>query len=289
MNKKTYGIIGLGFVGNTCKKVFSELEKKSPEKWEIRGFDVNENISQNSFEETASSDVVFICVPTPTDLEKQKCDVSIVSDCVEKVRAIRKDNPIVIKSTVPPGTTKNLDAKYGKVFFNPEFLREASAVEDYVQAEYQLLGITEGYTEEDLADLVLLFQELFNQGIWESENIVVSEPTNYELAKYGRNSYLATRLSFFQELREISDKLGCDSEFVKNVVCADPRIGPQYSEYRGKWGGKCLVKDINALIGVAKELGVDPVLLQSAWERNMKTPGEQDWLVIPGAISKQED
>ena len=284
--KTTVSIFGGGFVGGTTYKVFKKLEEVQWDKWEILLYDTDPSVSAISRKEAISkANIAVVAVPTPTDLKTRKCDSSIVKSVVKEIRAGNSDCEIIIKSTVPPGTTEKLAKEFGKVFFNPEFLTEKKALEDFLTIEYQLLGVSKN--EQDKDDLFEktqnLFKTLSEEKIWSTKHIILGDATSTELAKYGRNAYLAARLSYFQELRAISEALGCDPEYVKGVVGLDPRIGSHYNTFNGKWGGKCLPKDINALIGVALESGVEPVLLEAVWERNVLTPGEEDWLLIPGA------
>lgn len=290
--KTTVSIFGGGFVGGTTYKVFKKLEEAQWDKWEFLLYDTNPSVATTSKEEAiAKAHIAFVAVPTPTDLETKKCDVSIVESVVKEIRAGNSSCEIIIKSTVPPGTTEKLAKEFGKVFFNPEFLTEKNALEDFLSIQYQLLGVSKN--EQDKDDLFektqSLFKALSEEKIWNTNHIILGDATSTELAKYGRNAYLATRLSYFQELRAISEALGCDPEYVKGVVGLDPRIGSHYNTFNGKWGKKCLPKDINALIGTALESGVEPVLLEAVWERNMLTPGEEDWLQIPGAIISTKD
>jgi UDPglucose 6-dehydrogenase len=276
-------IFGGGFVGRACYDTFNS--DKLWDKFQVRLYDLNPERSLNTYEETVKEcDVAFVAVPTPTDFERKVCDTSIVEKVVAGIRENNADCEIVIKSTVPPGTTEKLAKLHGKVFFNPEFLTAKNAAEDFKLIEYQLLGVASTEQDEKLfQNTVTLFRALSEEQVWRTANIIVGDASHLELVKYGRNAYLATRLSFFQELRAISQGLGCDPEFIKGLVCLDPRIGPYYSDFHGKWGGMCLPKDVNALAGVALSVGVEPVLLEGVWERNMQTPGVEDWLNIPGA------
>lgn len=288
--KTTVSIFGGGFVGGTTYKVLKQLEEKQWDSWQIHLYDVNPEIATVSKEQAITeADIAFVAVPTPTDFSRKTCDTSIVESVVREIRQRNKDCEIIIKSTVTPGTTEKLAKECSKVFFNPEFLLEKSAIQDFIDIEYQFLGI--GKQEQSDENVFEKTQELFKalstEKVWNTKTIILGDCTNIELVKYGRNSYLALRLSYFQELRAISEALGCDPEFVKGAVGLDPRIGNHYNTFNGKWGAKCLPKDINALMGIALEAGVEPVMLEATWERNMLTPGKEDWHEIPGAVVKK--
>ena len=104
--------------------------------------------------------------------------------------------------------------------------------------------------------------------------------TELEMVKYTKNTYLATRLSFFNEIKQICDKLDVDFNFVKSVAGLDERVGNHYNtvnEDNPGWGGHCLVKDINALIYLEKSLGIDPKVLQAVADKNLEVRKYRDW------------
>lgn len=276
---KTAGIFGAGFVGGTCFRVFSQLNNK---KWEIRLYDIIDEKRKNSFEETALCQVVFVALPTPMDAQSGECHTGIVESCVAKIREINKDNLIVIKSTVPPGTTARLNEKYGKVCFNPEFLTEAKAYWDFIELPYQILGKCD--KDDNLSFLRDLYQECVWDGLMECEDIFEMDATSAEMVKYLRNCYLATRLSFFNEMKQICDKLQINYKTVVKFAGLDQRVGGHYNDARGFWGGHCLPKDLNALKFLATSLGIDPKVLEGVWQKNLElsSPDERDWEKMQG-------
>ena len=283
MNTKTIttiGIVGNGFVGGTCYQAFEQLDKTA---YKVRIFDTNPLKCKDNAIDTFISDFVFIAVPTPTDFDECKCDISMVENTIKEIRQHRQDNLIIIKSTVPPGTTEKLAKIYKNICFNPEFLREVAPYEDFISLPYQIIGTTT-YTELTLInDLCALFRTLVKQHILNKADVIYTCRADLaELAKYARNSYLAVRLSYFNEMKQITDAMGIEYKDLKHLIGLDQRIGRHYNEVKtGEegWGKSCLPKDINALRGVAKTLGIDPKMLTAAWEKNLEVIPEhkKDW------------
>lgn len=294
MNKIKVGIAGAGFVGSTCYQVFKDLEN-----YEVCVFDNNKENSKLfkelpssnfvSFDKLAECDVVFVCVPTPMVSSTGECDTSIVESCVAQLRSKNKNNSIVIKSTVVPGTTKRLNFSYGNVFFNPEFLTEANALEDFKNLEYQIIGINEENVETFNEDspLLLVYKDCYNQKLLKSDELFVMDSTSAEAVKYVRNCYLATRLSFFNEVKQVCDALDINYEKVAHYAGLDPRVGQHYNkidESKPFYSKVCLPKDINALIYLAKKLNVNPNVLEGSWKTNLeRSEGfERDWETMVG-------
>lgn len=282
------GIIGAGFVGGACYKAFEQLNKVQ---YRVRLYDINPTLSLDNFIETAGGDFVFVCVPTPTDFEAGICDTSIVESVIKDVRAIRKDNLIVVKSTIPPGSTERFAKIYGNVCFNPEFLREVSPYEDFVSLPYQIIG-TSTYTDSGMINnLCAFFRTLGKEGITKKPDVIYTCPARLaELSKYARNAYLAMRLSYFNELNQICEATDIQYDDLKHLIGLDERIGSHYNKVeRGNegWGGKCLVKDLAVLIGYEKLLDVFPTITQAVWDKNIEVRKTQDWLEIPGVVAKK--
>jgi UDPglucose 6-dehydrogenase len=288
--KKTIGVVGGGFVGGTCYKVFSKLEG-----YDVRLYDKDLTRTKNTLKEVAECDVIFVAVPTPMDVSTGQCHTNIVERVIADLRNLNTESYIVIKSTVPPGTTENLNFSYGKIWFSPEFLTEARPYEDFVSLPYQILGIpTKEEFEKNPGNQVFeAFQEANRQGIIISDHLHVCNSRIAEMVKYTRNTYLATRLSFFNEIKQICDALDVDFDFMKNLAGLDPRVGHHYNKVEDGnegFGGHCLPKDLNALRYIALKNGVDTDVLNGIWNKNLKVRKVRDWEQMEGrAVIKKED
>ena len=272
----------MGFVGGTAFKAFEKVNG-----YQIHGYDINESLATASLETTCKSDMVFIAVPTPMDISTGECHLDLVYKSVDQVRSFRKDNWIYVKSTVLPGTTADLAEAYGRVCFNPEFLTEANAYEDFVDLQYQLFGIT-GKEAPDVS----LFLDAYTQQAMKCRDTVFLDATTTEMIKYTRNCYLATRLSFFNEIKQISDKLGVDYDILRKWAGKDPRVQNVYNKVDPEnpgWGLSCLPKDLNAMKAMARSLGIDPKVMNAAWEKNLEVRKVRDWEDMSKAVVKNDE
>ncbi len=271
---KSIGVIGKGFVGGTLVKVVEQMTSK----YEVRVFDIDPVKATHTEQETMSADVVFVCLPTPMILDTGECHIDFVRQAVAKIRAVRQDNWIVIKSTVPPGTTQALDFSYGKVCFNPEFLTEAKAYEDFIGLPYQIIGHCS--TAEEVYPVAEIFLNACSSVIMACKQVFYVHATQAEMVKYTRNTYLATRLSFFNEIKQICDKMNVDFDQMKWFAGLDERVGQHYSTVeKGNqgFGGHCLPKDLKALIFLARHNDVYVPVLEGAWEKNLEVREHYDW------------
>lgn len=280
INKARLGIIGYGIVGQALAYGFSQPEIK--DKYEIRYFDkYKETESLESV--ISNSEFIFICLPTPMKDDETGIDLSIIEEMVSEIAKFTDgtDKIIVIKSTVAPGTTASLEKKFPKSNFamNPEFLTEANYLEDFVTADRNIIGANNDLTSRRL---VALYRQRFPH-----TKIFQTDTTTAEMVKYMANAYLAAKVIFANEMYEICQALGIKYEEVKSMVTGDHRIFDSHLDVttaRG-FGGKCFPKDIVALIGRAKDLKVDPKLLQTVWDINKKIRKVRDWEEIPFAVS----
>ncbi len=273
------GIIGYGIVGQAVAYGFSQPDIK--DKYEIRYYDkYKETESLESV--IAASEFIFICLPTPMKEDESGIDLSIIEDSINEITKYTDgtDKIIVIKSTVVPGTTASLGKKYPKSNFamNPEFLTEANYLEDFLTADRTVVGANNDLTSRRL---VALYRQRFPH-----MKIFQTDSTTAEMVKYMANSYLATKVIFANEMFNICQALGIKYEEVKNMVVADHRIFDSHLDVTTAkgFGGKCFPKDVVALIGRAKELKVEPKLLETAWSINKKIRNVKDWEEIPFAV-----
>ena len=254
------GIIGVGVVGGALRAF---LEKDG-----LRPLLYDPGLGLGSLADVDSADLVFACVPTP-----YRAGTGFDADALyETVAGLSGSKTIVIKSTVLPGTTDGLQDQYPqhRLLFNPEFLRESSAVEDFLQPDRQIVGFARQW-HRPAAEAVL---RLLPRAPYEA----VVPSRSAELIKYATNSFLALKVIFGNELFDLSRALGIEYEDVRDGLAADLRVGPSHLDvhdagYRG-YGGKCLPKDTMALLDLARELEAPLRLLEAAHEVNLSLRGE---------------
>lgn len=272
------GVIGVGFVGTAVSTGF---EAVLGDKIEIREYDKFKNTE--SLEEVVKhSSVLFVCLPTPMDFDTGKCDTSIVEDGIREIDGIQKGKYIVIKSTVPPGTTKRIAKQfpYQTFIFNPEFLTEKNFIKDFIEQDRVLLGYT--------TDIVLrpdkvysLYEEFFKQRK-SPTRIYIADSSVCEMTKYMGNAFLSTKVSFCNEMKEICEASNINYEEVADLVALDKRIGYSHMKVPGHdgkhgFGGSCFPKDISALIKFAKDHEIDPMIVESVWTKNLLIREEYEW------------
>ncbi len=275
----TIGIVGHGYVGKAVEFGFKP-------KNEIFVYD-KFLPSQNLPEVVEKAKFIFVCVPTPMDKKCTKRDLSIVESVVKEITDLaQKKNRkpvIVIKSTVVPGTTCKLSKKFSwpQMLFNPEFLTEANYLFDFINADRIVVGGDSGEVRQKLVDL---YRESFPK-----TTIFQTDPTTAEMVKYMANAFLATKVTFANEMYDFCQKSGIKYEEVKKMVVADHRIFDSHLDVttqRG-FGGKCFPKDLVALLGLAQEMEVVMELLEAAWKKNLRIREVRDWEEISGAVSKK--
>ena len=228
----------------------------------------------------SDSDATFICVGTPSD-ENGSIDLSIVRSASESIgralaeREIGGDadryHVVVVKSTVVPGTTdevvapiireKSGDASTVGIAMNPEFLREGKAVYDFMNPDKIVIG-----GDSRARDTVARLYEKI------SCEITLTDTRTAEMIKYANNSFLATKISFANEIGNICKRLGIDVYEVMSAVGKDFRISEHFLNAGAGFGGSCFPKDVKALIGRARELGYDPLLLNATIRVNEEQP-----------------
>lgn len=281
------GIVGQGFVGTAISEGLKNF-------YNLCVFDIDENKCQKEFfvsreEMINRCKIIFQCLPTPMK-KSGECDLSIVEGSISNLNDLAKNaktNPIlVVKSTVPPGTSGKLNDKYAHVniVFSPEFLTEANSIDDFKNQSRIILGGEKEHTFR----VKQMFYKCFPK-----VPIIRTDFKTAEMVKYFTNNLLSTKISFANEMYEICLKLGIDYDKVSELTLYDSRIGKTHLMVPGPdgdfgFGGHCFPKDLAAMIYVAKNLGVQPSMLESTREKNNKVRKNRDWERMPGrAISKE--
>ena len=317
MKKKSIAIIGQGFVGGSLTTVFSErgidiyaydkagkyVKGSLPSHGDsYAGYpnSIAELILNNENGGTPRfSNIYFVCLPTPMS-EDGSADLSIIEGALKELAAVPGERIAVVKSTVPPGSTVRWNKEFSEsglhVIFNPEFLTEANAVDDMRNQNRIILGGPRPWINKDKQIFEFAFPNV---------PIIKTSSTTAEMVKYVTNIHLAVKVSLANEFYQICqalDNTGANIDYDKVIEYAtlDKRLGNSHWKVPGPmpaddtgepafgFGGSCLAKDVNALISIAKSLGVDPKVMTATWNKNVEVRPQRDWEKLVGrAISKK--
>ena len=276
------GIVGQGFVGTAVKEGMSKF-------YEIYTYDKYVSSKSNVLnlqELCDKTKIIFVCLPTPM-LKNGRCDTSVVEETIKLIDTYNKNNIVILKSTVPPGTTEHLNrtAVNTPIVFNPEFLTEANYVDDFKNQNRIIIG-----GPRPASTIVKnVFRKAFPQ-----TQIVKTSSSVAECVKYFTNTFLATKVSFANEFKTICNQINVDYDKVLEYAFYDERIGKTHLSVPGPdgklgFGGSCFPKDVNALIYFSKQLNLEPIILNSVWDKNLEVRPEKDWEQLKGrAVSNKE-
>ena len=247
------GIIGHGVVGkaasNTLKKSFNLVI-------------YDKYLDLDKFSDLSSCDMVFIMVPTPFDVEQNEVDLSAVEDALERLKLIDYLGTVILKSTIPPGTTKRYKGLYNfDLVFNPEFLRESTTPnEDFANQDVVVIG----------ADSDTLFEKcknMYSKVLKKNTEYFFVDTTTAEMIKSSQNTMLASRVAIANLIFDACSQIDVEYDIVKKIAFDRFEIiGPHMTQVPGPdgnrgFGGKCLPKDIRALSSVSSSKLLRDIIL----------------------------
>jgi UDPglucose 6-dehydrogenase len=229
--------------------------------------------TSNSKKAIEDNDILFIAVGTPAK-ESGEADLSAVFGVAETIgKNMNKPKIVVQKSTVPVGTGKKVEEIISEelkkrkkklkfsVASNPEFLKEGSAVDDFMKPDRVIIGADDEKTKEELEKMYLPFMR-------KGYRVIFMNRASAELTKYAANSMLATRISFINCMARLAEEVGADIQMIKEGIGSDSRIGKAFLYPSIGYGGSCFPKDVKALIATVKDNGVDAGIFESVEKVN---------------------
>lgn len=276
---KKIAVVGTGYVGLVTGTCFAEtgnqvicvdIDEKKVEKMRQGEVPIYEphldviferNIKANRISFTTNlkeavdfAEIIFLALPTPPG-EDGSADLSYVLGVADELGEIMTDYKVIVdKSTVPVGTAEKVHAKVAEkatvpfaVVSNPEFLREGFAVDDFLNPDRVVIGASDDRAIQTMT-------ELYKPFIRENHPIIVMDEKSAELTKYAANSFLATKITFMNEIANFCELVGADVDKVRQGIGSDSRIGPKFLYPGIGFGGSCFPKDVQALVKSGREV-----------------------------------
>ena len=272
------GIIGQGYVGTAIKLGFEpHYNVLTYDK-----FDLAKSTHSKISDLVEESKVIFVCVPTPMRKDGT-CYTGIVEEVIREINETADDHIIVIKSTIPPGTTDRINQEYthSTVIFNPEFLTEENFLEDFKNQKRIILGGDRKGTNK--------LRQIYSK-VFPNATIVKTGSNTAEMVKYFTNTFLATKVSFANEMHSVCEQIGIDYDKVVEYATYDERLGKSHWAVPGPdgdfgFGGHCLPKDLSAIINTFKTFG----LLEAVEQVNDQVRNDRDWEHMVGRAVLEDD
>ena len=216
-----------------------------------------------------NAEIIFLALPTPPGADGS-ADLKYVLKVAEDLSHIITDYKVIVdKSTVPVGTAKkvyerlaaNLDESFFDVVSNPEFLREGVAVDDFMRPERVVIGTSSSKAKK-------VMERLYNPFVRQGNPVIFMDKKSAEMTKYAANSFLATKITFMNEVANLCEKVGANVDMVRKGIGSDSRIGKRFLFPGVGYGGSCFPKDVKALAKTAQENNCDFRILQSVMDVN---------------------
>ena len=271
------GIIGNGFVGSAVEYGFSV---------DTEQFIVDPKFNDNTLQDLVNrnAEITFVCVPTPQQDTHMDVDTSIARTVLQELNELEYKGVVVVKSTITPHHLKQFKTLYSnlRLVYNPEFLTEANSKQEFINPHMQILG-------GELQDCIEVEQAYINHSKVKIVPTFKTDLTSASMIKYTINSWLATKVSFFNELFHLHQSSNAETSWEQftDMLKRDPRVGDSHMQVPGPdgqfgFGGHCLPKDTNALISVAENLGIFPEILLSTVVKNDEVRKNKDWEKMKG-------
>ena len=252
--QKKVGIVGYGFVGKALKNGLNT---------QVLTFEVDPALSTSISDlKEFSPDLIFICVPTPMNDDFSQ-DVSIVESVFSEILLNNLPSTVVLKSTVLPNHIIHFESKFKNFVYNPEFLTERNANEDFINSDLIIFGSSSESAKKELSDFYKNHTKCL------SKDYVLTDAITASLVKYSINSFLASKVIFFNELKQLFSEIDPKDSWENFIsfISKDTRIGSSHMSVPGPdgkkgFGGACFPKDTNALLNFANSKNVELSLLK---------------------------
>lgn len=254
------GIIGIGFVGGAVLNSYDRFNV------ELVTIDSDSTRGTGTYADLHDADGVFVCVPSPVG-EGGFCDTSILESVLLKLKEVNFQNVIISKVTAPPDVYTRLQNLYPNLVYSPEFLTAANANNDYLMSSCVIIGGK--YSTFKVAAKTIIYESNLS-----TNNYVYCSIEEASLTKYVINCFLATKVVFMNEIKQLADMVGIDYNKVEKLVQEDYRIGESHTKVPGPdgslgFGGACFPKDTSALLAYANSIGFNPNVLDAAVKKNL--------------------
>ena len=265
------GIVGQGFVGTAIYQKFKKYYK-------VFTYDLQLKLCNSDLEEILQRcKIIFVCLPTPMNKDGS-CNLDILEGALKEIndQTTIDDRIVVIKSTIIPGSTDKYNNTYKniEIVFNPEFLTEANAIDDFENQTRILLGGSVKATTK----LKQLYSAIFRN----TPKIIKTDAKSAELVKYVTNTFLSTKVSFANEMYKICEALDLDYDKIIEMATLDPRLGDSHWGVPGPdgdfgYGGHCFPKDLDAILSLCRDLNINTNVLKATKATNNEVRNDRDW------------